>query len=279
MQINERETIMNWNRRINNITLGILLCVAARAMGQAPTGGQAHPSAGHSATKWPLIINRRPIMPTPSQVAAEREKNRLGDEAASALDAGHYEEAEDYAQQSMAIGQVGGVALETLAAALDAEGKTKEALAAYQKISDEGDVYPRNLIPYALLLLKAGHWAEAVAAYNKQLPYLSDGQLMAANSHFSADVPQPKELETALHIALGLTCSYEATWGGHSQSAKALSEYKKAIALEPNSALGNLYYGRALRQAHRIAEAKAAFKKAAALGNDNVKAAAQKEIW
>ncbi len=269
---------MNRNNWISNAALGAVLCLAGRALGQAPSAGQAHPPAAPVTKRTYQFINRRPVILTPAQKAMEHEKYRLDAAAAAALDAGQYAEAEDDAQQSMALGQNSGLAQEIFAAALDAEGKTQEALRAYQQMSDAGEVYPRTQLPYALLLLKTGHWAQAVTAYNKQLPYLADGKLMNASSHFSPAVPQPKELETAIHIGLGLTYNYEATWGGQSQVNKALSEHKKAVTLEPASPLANLYYGYALQRLGRKAEAQAAFAKAAKTGSADVKAAAEEEI-
>jgi len=269
---------MNQNKWISNAALGILLCLAGRALGQAPSVGQAHPPAAPVTKRTYQLINRRPIILTPAQRANEHEKYRLDNAAAAALDAGQYAEAEDDAQQSMALGQDSGLAQEIFAAALDAEGKTQEALGAYQQMSDTGDVYPRTQLPYALLLLKTGHWAQAVAAYNKQLPYLADGKLMNTNSHFSPTVPQPKELETAIHIGLGLTEDWRGyNWTLHSRE-QTLTQFQQALAAEPNSSLANLYYGRALRRLGRKAEAQAAFTKATTTAQGDVKAAAEEAL-
>ncbi len=207
----------------------------------------------------------------------ENEKNSLDAAAATTLDLGQYTEAEADARQSMSVGPDSGIAQEVLAAALNAQGKTQEALEVYQQMASVGGDQARNLLPYALLLLKAGQWAPALAAYNKAQPF-ANGTLISANNHFARTVPQPKDLEAAIHIALGLTYGSEASWGGHSQDDKAMSEHKQALALEPNSALANYYYGYALQRMGRRAEAQAAFKKAATLGSNDVKATAEREI-
>ncbi len=269
---------MNQNKRMTNIALGVLLCLAGRTLGQAPPAGQAHPLATPVTKRTYQLINRRPVILTPAELARLNEIYRLDDAAAAALDAGQYAEAEDDARQSMSLGHDPGVAQQVLAAALDAQGKSQEALKEYQQMASLGGDHARNLLPYALLSLKAGHWAQAVTAYNKALSDLSDGNLVRANSHFSPDVSQPKELETALHIALGLTYSYSATWGRHSQVDKATSEYKKAVALEPDSPLANLYYGRVLQRLGRKAQAQAAFAKAAKTDSADVKAAAEEAL-
>lgn len=223
-------------------------------------------------------LGTRNIIPlTPTQIATHNEIVRLDQAAAAALDAGQYARAEAEAKQSVSLGHDSGIAQELLASSLDAQGKTQEALQAYKVIADRGGDSCDTLLPYARLLLKTGHWAEAVAAYNKQLPGLSDENLMTANSHFSPTVPQPKELATAIHIAQGLTYA-GASWGKHSQDDKALKEFQQALALEPNSALANLFYGRKLQQLGRKAEAQAFFKKASKNGNGDVKTAAKEAL-
>ncbi|MBV9850893.1 MAG: hypothetical protein JO250_14570 [Armatimonadetes bacterium] len=205
--------------------------------------------------------------------------DRLDQTAWAALDAGNYAEAEADARQSVTLGIASGLGQELLAQALYAQGKDAEALQVYQAIADAGGVFPRNMLPYALLLLKAGQWAQAVAAYNKQLPYLSDGDMMLAHSHFSPDAPQPQELEAAIHIGLGLTGDFRGNHWNRGVGDPTASEFRKALALEPDSALAHYYYGHGLWRVGRKAEAKAAFQKAAALDQEGkVKAQAQKEM-
>jgi tetratricopeptide (TPR) repeat protein len=212
---------------------------------------------------------------TPRQIA---DAHRLGKAAAAALDDGQYAEAEADAREALSLGQDSGMAQEILASALNAQGRTDEALQAYQVMADRGSVYPSDLLPYALLLLKTGHYAKAVVAYNKQLPRLGEGDLMRANSHFSPAVYDPVGLETAIHLALSLTDQTD-TWGGHSQDAKVLAEVRQALALTPNSALANLYYGDAVWcVGHHRALMLAAYRKAAALGRGDVKADAEKKL-
>ena len=195
------------------------------------------------------------------------EIGRLDQAAAEALAASQYTEAESDSQQAITLGLDSGVAHEVLASALDAQGKDREALQAYYILVTDGQGHlggqPRNLLPYALLLLKAGRWATAVAAYNKALPHLADGKLMQTNSHFSAAVPEPTALATAIYLALGLTYDSGDDWAGHSQRDKALDEYAKALQLAPNSDLANYYYGYGLDQLGRTAQAAAVFQRTA----------------
>ena len=248
------------NKRMIGATSSAFLCAAGGALGQY-----------HHDNQRSVRANFTPV--TPPNKAKMDEMARLTDTAAAALDAGRYAEAEDNARQatSLPLGALRGQ--ELLAAALDAQGKTQEALQAYKVMADTGGVFPRNMLPYALLLLKTGQWAQAVEAYNRQLPYLSD--LMLANSHFSPDVPQLRELEAAIHIGLGMTGDFRGHyWHQHNGTAgdPTLSDFRAALALEPASPLANYYYASALRQLGRRDEAKVAYAKAAQLGGDDVKA-------
>lgn len=242
---------------------------------------QAH----HNQVHRPAVPGTNPRCPplTPEGKAILARKSRLTAEAAAALDAGRYEEAEAAARQALSLTTDSGVNQEVLAAALEAQGRTEEALAAYKTMSDQHSQHSRVLLPYALLLLRAGQWGPAVEAYNTQLPGLGDefrggkAALMDTLGPFSPDVPRPKELAIAIHICLGITYA-GASWGRHSQDDKALREYEQAVALTPGSGLGDLYYGHKLQRLGHRAEAQAAFRRAAALGHGDVKTAAEEAL-
>lgn len=263
------------------VVAGLSAAAAAMsAFGQSqPSQGQSHSSISFSAA------TRNMQHLTPAEKAKELEMYRLAKSAAAALDAGEYAKAEADARKSLSLGIGSGLSQKLLGQALYAQGKTEEALKVYKTMFDERDYDPGDLLPYALLLLKTGHYARAVAAYNKALPFSDtlphpkvgnpdDKSLMQLYSHFSPDNYQPKDLETDIHIGLALT--YEAdSWGRHSQLAKALAEYKKAIAIEPKSAIAHLYYAEKLSEVRKGVEATAEFKKAAELGSGAVKAMAE----
>ena len=202
------------------------------------------------------------------------------------MDAGDYPEAEANARQSISLGLASGRGQEYLASALYAQGKNQEALQVYKAIADEGDVFGRNEVPYAVLLLKAGRWAEAVAAYNTTLPYFSDHNMVEAYSHFSPDVPQPKELAVALHIAQGIVYKGDPGEDSSSPYETAMRQYSKALHLAPNSALANYYYGcgwqylprKSPMKAALAPRAKAAFQRAASLDRGGVKKAAEEAL-
>ncbi len=268
------------NKQASVAALGVLFCATAIALGQSyhPTGHV------HHAIEQSVGANPAPL--TPAQKAKEDEKWRLDQAALAALDAGQYAEAEADAKQSISIGPDSGLAQEFLAVSLNAQGRTQEALQAYKVIADRGGDFARNLVPYAVLLLKSGQWAQAATIYDKALPYLPFGDMVNANSHFSPDVPQPRELAVALHIAQGLTYIGDAGWGSHSRHEEAMGEFDQALRLAPDSALANYYYGFGwqhldLKSPTRVANAqraKTAFQKAAALGGADVKKAAGESL-
>ncbi len=217
--------------------------------------------------------------PTPAFRAMFHKTAVLTRAATKAMDSGDYAEAEADARAAMAIGFNGSFADETLAAALDAQGKTQEALQAYKAMAGEGDVFPRNLLPYARLLLKTGNYPQAVWAYNKALPLIDNGELIRKSGGFPQSTPRPTELAAAIQTALGLQMDWPGYHGTYQEAiVQAQTHFQQALALEPNSPLTNYYVGYGLKRLGRQAEAQAAFKKAAALGQGDVRQAAQKEL-
>ncbi|MEO7719044.1 MAG: hypothetical protein ABIY70_22835 [Capsulimonas sp.] len=261
------------------LILGILLCISTAGHSQSPQ---------RSGPGWGQGPNLSPRNgETPEQLKAHMTAMSARDDkiyrldlaAKAALSEGNYAQAETSAQQSVALGIGSGLGQELLAAALDAQGKSRKALQVYKRISDAGGVFPHNELPYALLLLKSGHWAQAVAEYNKQLPYNSGANLMLPRTKFSPEKPNPAALAAAIHIGLGLT----ASWGGYhgdftARKNQYLAQFRQAMKLTPNSPLANYYYGFGLIDLGRFAEAKAAFQKAASRDTGDLKVAAKNAI-
>ena len=236
--------------------------------------------------------------PTAEQQAKAEQAGQLDQDAAAALHLGNSVQAEAAAREAISINSPDVVASEVLAAALEAQGKDQEALQAYKTVVEHYDRQPRNLLPYAQLLLKSGQWAQAVAIYNEALPSLPDvgphperpivhdGDLITASSHFSPDVPEPAALATALHIARGMIYNSTTGWAGDSLDKEAMAEYGKALQATPDNALANYYYGvgwHKLSPTERVKfgnaeQAKAALKKAASLGDSDVKKMADETL-
>ena len=269
--------------------LGLSLITASLLVGQ-PAQAQLRP-----------VHNRR-IPRTPEQVAASERQAALDRTAAASLHASHYAQAEAEARQALSMGLDSGIANEVLGAALDAQGKEQEALQVYRSmvIAEKDGIkgQSRDLLPYALLLLKSGQWAQALAAYNQAITSLPDvgrhleavtvhdGDVIRSNSHFSPDVPEPTALATAIHIARGLVYNATPDWAGESQNKEAAAEYGKALQLAPDSPLTNYYYGvgwQQLSTSERAKfgsgqQAKAALRKAIQTGKGEVKKAALKAL-
>lgn len=255
--------------------LAICLSVAPAAIGQT------------SQTLPHNISDSYYIKPTPEQEARYERQGVLDRASATSLHAGLYAQAEAEARQALSLGQGTGVAEEVLAQALDAQGKEQRALQVYHVIVVEHkDRQPRNLLPYALLLLKSGRWAQAVAVYNQALPHLGQGELERASSNFSADTLEPTALAVAIHIERGRLFNSAPDWAREPQNTEALAEYAKALQLAPNSPVTNYYYGtgwQKLSPAERVKygtaeRAKTALEKAVKLGKGGVKKAARKAL-
>lgn len=269
------------------VALGLLLNAAYFLVGQP---AQAQIGAQNGS---------RRVTFSPEGLAAMAQAGQLNHDAAMALHAGRYAEAEALERQSIAICPFRtGVPDEVLAEALETQGKEKEALQTCKIMADRGDISPSSLLSYALLLLKSGHWKQALVVYDQALPHLpsvgphletpvvQDGEVMLSNSHFLPDVPEPTALATAIHVARGLVYNASSDWAGESQNTEAMAEYGKALQLAPDSPLVNYYYGvgwQKLSPAERAKsgseqQAKAALRKAVLLGKGDVKKAALKAL-
>ena len=271
-----------------NVGIAVCLCTAAVT---APTFADA---------PMPEVVKGRPvggprsIRLTPEQMGIEMQIGQLDEDGLAAQKAGRYAEAVDDARQSIDIGQDSGLAQEILAYSLNAQGKSPEALEAYKKIVEMNGKSARtyDLIPYAQLLLQLGQWAKAVAVYNQAWPNATaNDSLPPLPGPFLADVPQPKELATVLHISRGLVGS---RWGSPARGEEAMTQFSAALKLMPDDPLVNFYYGHGWQNLAPIERAKmaarpgqreamkAALEKAATLGTGDVQTQAKaelKQLW
>jgi tetratricopeptide (TPR) repeat protein len=225
----------------------------------------------------PKNFTARHAILTPYAKERISQQGELYSSAMNFLNEGRYAAAEAKARQALALGSPLGQ--EVLAAALYAQGKDQEAFQVYKAIADRGANAARNEYPYALLLLKSGHWAKAVEAYNTALTLGGDVDALQANSHFSPNVPQPAALEAAIRIGMGVTADGGGFYGTYQQRREqALAQFQKALALEPNNPLVHYYYGYGLTKAGQRAQAHTEFQKAADTGNASVKKAAKQAM-
>lgn len=250
------------------VALGILLCVSQLAAEQP-----AH-------AQGPVRI------PMPQAQARADESYRLARTAAVSLHSGDYAKAEGEAREAVALEILPSIADEVLAASLDSQGKNQEALQIYKTLVSYGVCNPRNLLPYAQLLLKSGDWKQALKMYNQAGSQFPTGSLMFVPSHFSSDVPEPGALATALYIEHGRLYNAGTNWAGQAQNIEAMAQYAKALQLSPNNAVVNYFYGTGWQKLSPAegakfgdaAQAKAALQKAVKLGKPDVKEAAQKAL-
>ena len=265
-----------------------------------PPSLSLHPSAAHVHSRS-MTFNPTPL--SAEQQAAIKQAYALLVEAAADQHAGCFAQAEAKARQGLAVEPMNGANAVVLAMALESEGKTQEALQVYQSrliTQDQRGLHGNgsDLLPYALLLLQSGRWAQAVAAYNAALPILPsfnivqqsprivDQDVIIANSRFSPDVPEPDRLALMIHLARGVVFNATEDWAREPQNTEAFAEYGKALRLAPNSALANFYYGigwQKLSPAEQeqfgsIQQAKAALTKAVRLAKGPLKVKAQKAL-
>jgi tetratricopeptide (TPR) repeat protein len=219
---------------------------------------------------------------TPAEIAAVKAANDAYQVAAVDVDDGKFTVAESAANRAIALGSVKANYL--LSAALVGQGKTKEAMAVYASLYASNESSPRELLPYSLLLLKSGQWDQAVDVYHRTLPrvgtFLYNGaNLLTADSYFSYGDPQPVDLETDIHIAMGFTNVYSTGFSpGRYFPDKDLEQYKDALTLEPDSPLANLAYAYGLRELGRNAEAVADYQSVASKFTGDIKASALQEL-
>lgn len=191
-----------------------------------------------------------------------------------------------------------------LGAALAGQGRTAEAIEAYRAgiykphiidvqndISMHGQFSPNvrdcpgatdaeAWMKYALLLSQTGQGEEAVAIYKGALPRVPDAGALGLDASLASGTLTPVEFQAGTHMALGLC----ATFGG--TDTQAMGEFGEALRLRPDSPLTNYYYGYGWRhlalkgraRATLAPQAKAAFQKAASLGEGDVKKNAEEAL-
>lgn len=234
---------------------------------------------------------------TPEQVAEyQREEQAKGDKSDELRDTGedlltegHYAAAELDFRQALAVQPGNPWPYAGLAEALEAQGRTREALAAYRTLifpapngvlsSASNEV--RTQMGYAIALSQLGRWPEAVAVYEKALKDTTHfGDAPRINVHFDPGVPQPVQLQALAHVATGMQ------YTGSGLNKRAYVQFYQALSLDSDSPFTNYYYGygwRSLDPTDQVRimhtqQAKAALQKAVKIGNANVKAAALKAL-
>ena len=272
----------NDNKKTYGAAVGFFLFITATALAQSPSSPPQYlvPYSARPSNDDGSVTLSPEVPMTPAHRAHLLNWLHLTQAARTALREHDAPLAEQYARHSLALDFHLGddLSQKLLVAALQAQGRDMETMPFLQTISERKETSPQFELPYALLLMKTGQWAEAVTVYNRTLPFLTDGDLLRAHNTFAVTIPRQKDLATAIHMGLGMQYVHSSDWGGNLQNDKAMSQFHQALALEPNSSLANYYHGYGLKQLGRKSEAQAAFQKAAALGQGDIKEAAQKEL-
>lgn len=216
---------------------------------------------------------------------------KAGDEAA---ERGDWPQATTYYQQALNLWPDNSTSLYGLGKAADAAGDTANAIGYYRKVvytSDPsrhgtvvGDGFDTNdvtrLMEFVLLLSKAGQKQEALAVYRRAAHLLNyrDADTNGGKPYLKVLLPEfgvdpnaavytPQRLQAMARVAI----SIEA---GAFGSKDALPQVQEAVRLYPDSPITYFYLGEQLHLMQRK-EAKAAYAKAAALGDEEIGAAAQ----
>ncbi len=222
---------------VSGIALSLFL-TANLASAQPAPASLSSPASGVTlvtpgGTSSPMTSQRR---------SRDQESRQLHSDAATALRAGNFAEAEELAREALSVVPVDADAQGILAVSLDAQGKTQGALDQYKTVA-ESDSNARNLLPYSLLLLKSGQWEKALAIYNQAVSRFGAGSFMPNATRFSPDVPEPTALAVALHIELGRLYSTDSGWLTQPHEIAVMSEFAQALQLAPDNTVTNYYYG------------------------------------
>ncbi len=210
---------------------------------------------------------------------------------------GDWAQADAHYRQALALWPGNDNALYGLGKEADAAGDTAGALGYYRKAIYTtnprhhglvpGDGYDTNdvvrLMEFVLLLDKAGQKQEALAVYGRAAYLLNyrDADTNGGKPYLKVLLPgfdaspdavsyTPRRLQAMARVAIS---NEERAFG----SEDALPQAQEAVRLYPDSPITYFYLGKQLDFMEKKG-AKAAYEKAAALGDDKVVAAAQEEL-
>ncbi len=292
------------------LALSLLGSVAVLAISPARTGKTHHapkpaPAKMYSANG--ILTNRAsskagaaatPLDPDEAQIFSQyAEVSSRSLDIAKAGDAaakqGNWKAAGAYYQQALDLWPDNSDALYGLGKYADAAGDTASAVR-YYRTATYADNSPHTkwntqtndvarLMEFVLLLSKAGQEPEARAVYsraahllnyrdadtNEGKPYLK--VLLPEFDNSSNAIPYtPQRLQAMARVAIAIEA-------GAFGSKDALPQVQEAVRLYPDSPITYFYLGEQLKLRQKK-EAKAAYQKAATLGDDQVGTAVQEEL-
>jgi tetratricopeptide (TPR) repeat protein len=198
-----------------------------------------------------------------------------------AMAQGRYAEAEGLFRKALGIFPQDAMALLRLAEVCERQDKQAEALRAYHElIYPQGwgsniNSDPTTYMRYVLALTRSGQWQEAVAVYEKAMQRVTQtDRKVYLYLHFDPGVVDRSGLQAAAHYVLG---TRYPTFGP-ADPAEQREHLGAAVRLRPRWALAQFAYGRALAEAGRLNEAKAAYSRAASLAGGDLKPQVQKAL-
>ncbi len=224
----------------------------------------------------------------PEHVKKQQESLDLSSLGHSALFHKNYSLAEKELRQSIALDSSGGFVntWADLGRALDEQGRSEEAYAAYREAYDSPtrggySSFPNDvetLTHYGIMCEDHGQHRAAVQAYNKV-----ETELNPRQTEVALDIPDAPEATDAPHLRAlldvmrGLTIGEEKNLpGGQDRKEEALEAFQEAAQQQPDDARVQYYLGYGYQKAGQPGQAQSAYKKAAQLDHEGaVKAAVE----
>lgn len=240
-------------------------------------------SAGNTHGKH-LRVRSMVIQPyDPNQIARDNKYEQLVEQGDRTL-ATNPAEAEGYYRQASSLIAYRPDAWLGLARAMDAQGKSAQALPAYRQAfappSGAGlySNFPADVASYArygALCAEAGQHEAALKVYNQAWDRLNPKPEVALQA---ADLP-PQKLRARLDVVRGIALAEAKEHSGQDRDAEALQAFQKAAQRQPDDPQVQFYLGDGLRRTGHFAEAQAVLQRASAIDTEGtVKAAAEKNL-
>lgn len=258
-------------------TLAILAPLAiAHAQGQEKINPK-------SKTQIPPIISVSVHTPIPAYlIEKDRKCNEAEQRGASLFKSGDLDGAATAYGDALTYEQDDGTAYLGLASVYEAKGQLDKAADAYRKVfyawpgkttgsSVEGDT--RNLMRFALVLLKVNQREEALNVYKRGVQYLPTDEGPQMPVFASADF-NTAQFEAAIYTAMGLKQHL-----ADSDQTKAAGCLQQAIDLDANQPQAHFYLGLVDKERRGFAtESLAEFDKASHLGGAEMKPFVEKQL-
>ena len=234
-----------------------------------------------NATGRPHLHERSTVVAPydPKRIALDKKYEQLleqGDRALTEDPAA----AEGYYREAASLDSYRNDAWKGLGRALDAQGKTAQALSAYHQAFEspaglgEYSTFPNDietLARYGTLCEASGQHEAAVRAYQKAQQQLNPRPNIPMDLSPEAQAKPTPQLTAMLEVVRGLALNRQ------NKAEEAVTAFKHAAALQPNDERVQFYLGYGYRKAGQFAAAQSAFQKAANLDPEGTVAAATEE--